>query len=493
MTHLNLAAIDLGAESGRVMHAQFDGRALALTEAHRFPNIPVRVGRTLHWDVLRLFGEIKSGLRAAARSATAASPLRGIAADTWGVDFALLDASDALIGNPVHYRDARTDGMQARVFAQVPRDEIFQRTGIQFMQINTLYHLAAMAAHGDHAAAPALAQARAFLTIPDLLHFWLSGVKANEYTNASTTQCLDVHTRDWDRELLAKIGVPTAMFGQVIQPATLLGPLSGDIGAELGPIPVIAPASHDTGSAVLGAPLSGPGALYLSSGTWSLMGVEADAPVLSARAREVNVTNEGGAEGTIRLLKNIMGLWLLQECRRSWAAQGREYDYATIEAMARSAQCDAFVMASDDRFLAPPDMPEAIRAACLESGQAPPASDAELARCVLNSLALEYRWVADRLGELTGRALDTIHIIGGGSQNALLNQLTADATGRAVIAGPVEATTAGNAVAQLKALGEIASFAEGRNIVRHSFGVRVFEPLPNPALARQFERFLARR
>ena len=497
---LNLAAVDLGAESGRVMLAQFDGHSLSLHEANRFPNTPVRVGDTLHWDILRLFGDIKQGIRAAGQQVDGA--LAGVGVDTWAIDFGLLDAEDQLIGNPVHYRDARTNGMMEAAFARVPREEIFKRTGIQFMQINTLYQLVALAQRG----APALDTARTFLTVPDLINFWLCGRKANEYTNATTTQALDARSKDWARGMLATLGIPTGMFAEVVQPATQLGVLGDGLAEELGlaRIPVLVPATHDTGSAVAAVPTTSRDAIYISSGTWSLMGIETSEAIIDERTQALNFTNEGGIGGTYRLLKNIMGLWLLQECRRAWADQGREYSYAQLEVMARAtetdrgAKLDTIVLPSDPRFLAPNspsvgDMPARIVAFCRETNQPLPSSDAEVARCVLNSLALEYRWVAERLAELSGLALPVIHIIGGGSQNALLNQLTADATGRTVIAGPVEATAIGNVLAQLLALGEISSLNEGREMVGRAFNVQRIEPNRSGRWDEAYGRYLALR
>jgi sugar (pentulose or hexulose) kinase len=389
--------------------------------------------------------------------------LSSVGVDTWGVDFGLLDASDQLIGNPVHYRDARTNGMLDWVFERAPREKVYARTGIQFNQINTLFQLAAMVKQRS----PALEIGKIFLTIPDLFHFWLCGAKTNEYTNATTTQCLDARTREWARDLLDDVGIPSQIFCDVVPPATKLGMMRATVAEEIGiaPIPIIAPATHDTGSAVAAAPIS-PDAIYISSGTWSLMGVESDAPIINDKAYAYNVTNEGGVNGTIRVLKNIMGLWLLQECRRVWAGQGRVHDYSQLEAIARESKTSAIVDVNNARFFSQGDMPARIREFCVETNQPPPEDDAEIARCVLNSLANEYRIVAEQLDDLAGKRHDAIHIIGGGSQNNLLNKLTSKATGRQVFAGPVEATALGNAIAQLVALGELASFDEGRRLRR---------------------------
>lgn len=484
---LNVAAVDLGAESGRVMLGRFDGARLSLEDAHRFPNVPVRVGDTLYWDVLRLWGEIKHGLAAASRQAGGA--LSSVGVDTWGVDFGLLGRDDQLLGNPVHYRDSRTAGMIERACQRVGRAAIFERTGIQFQPFNTLYQLLALVEHGS----TQLEAASRLLTMPDLLHFWLSGVQANEFTNATTTQCYDPRTGDWAWDLLEQLGLPGQLFGAVVPPGTVLGPLRSGLATELGlsGLRVIAPASHDTGSAVAGAPLSGDDAIYLSSGTWSLMGVELAQPVVSERALAYNFTNEGGVGGTYRLLKNIMGLWLLQECRRAWASQGDEHAHTELTALAERAPAfGPLVNASNARWLAPDDMPARMAAYCRETGQVVPSSKGAFVRCILESLALEYRWVAERLEELTGRSLGTIHVIGGGARNPLLNQLTADATGRPVAAGPVEATALGNVLVQAIAAGHLASLAEGRELVRRSFPVEAYAPRPSVQWQAAYERYL---
>lgn len=484
---LNFAAVDLGAESGRVMLGRFDGEHLTLEEAHRFPNMPVRAGETLYWDVLRLWGEIQQGLAACARLTHGSVASVGV--DTWGVDFGLLGRDDQLVGNPVHYRDGRTAGMLERACALMGRERIFEQTGIQFQPFNTLYQLLALKTQGS----PQLEIAERLLTMPDLLHFWLSGVQANEFTNATTTQCYDPSAGDWAWALLEQLDLPTRLFGAIVPPGTVLGSLRPALASEFGlsGTRVIAPASHDTGSAVAGAPLSGEQAIYLSSGTWSLMGVELAQPVINERALLHNFTNEGGVGGTFRLLKNIMGLWLLQECRRAWASQGDEHPYAELITLAEQAPAfGPLVDASDARWLAPGDMPARIAAYCRETGQAIPESKGAVVRCILESLALEYRWVAERLEELTGRALSTIHVIGGGARNSLLNQFTADATSRQVVAGPVEATALGNVLVQAIAGGQIGSLADGRHLVRRSFSVETYEVRPSDLWDAAYHRYL---
>lgn len=493
MATVNFAAIDLGAESGRVMLARFDGAALTLEEAHRFPNVPVRAEGTLYWDVLRLWGDIQQGL--AAGSQQAAGPIASLGVDTWGVDFGLLGRDGQLLGNPVHYRDWRTQGMMDEAFRRMPRAEIFAQTGIQFMPINTLYQLLALVVSES----PALAAASRLLTIPDLLNFWLCGEKANEFTNATTTQCLDPRARDWSWSLIERMGIPRRIFGPIIQPGAELGPLRPKLAAELGlgqaqeiaPTQVIAPATHDTGSAVAAVPFQSQDAIFLSSGTWSLMGVELLAPVINEQSLAYNFTNEGGVGGTFRLLKNIMGLWLVQECRRAWASQGQSYSYVELTHRAEQAPAlTALLAASDERWLAPGNMLARIRAFCRESGQPIPETVGAVVRCALESLALEYRRVAERLDELTNKHLRTIHIIGGGAQNALLNQFTADATGRIVVAGPIEATALGNVLVQAMAGGHLASLAEGRALIGSSFLVQTYAPVAPSAWEDAYQRYL---
>jgi rhamnulokinase len=484
MKTLNLAAVDLGASSGRVMRARFDGRRLSLEEAHRFPNGPVRVLDSLHWDVLRLFAEIKHGLALCARPAG----LDGIGLDTWGLDFGLLDRDDRLIGNPFHYRDPRTDGVPARAFKLVPREVIFEHTGIQFMQINTLYQLLAM----TQAGAAALDAAHSLLLIPDLFNFWLSGHKAVEFTNVTTTQMYDQRAGDWAWPLLRRLNLPTHILPPVAPPATLLGPLLPAVAEEIGiagGVPVIAPACHDTAAAVAAVPAASGRYAYISSGTWSLVGVELDRPVITPQSLAGNFTNEGGVAGTVRLLKNVSGLWLLQECRRVWAERGDAPTYTGLLTAAQAAEPFAALVDPDDpSFLHPADMPAAIGEYCVRAGQPAPRTPAAVARCIFESLALKYRWVIEKLEGLLDHRLETIHIVGGGAQNTLLCQLTADATGRPVIAGPVEAAALGNALVQAMALGELASLAEARRLIRESFELQRYEPRPEAGWDEAYEK-----
>jgi rhamnulokinase len=466
-------AVDLGAESGRVVVGHLDENGLQLEEVHRFRNGPVRVMGSLYWDILRLWSEIKLGLSQAAQAY--GESLSSIGLDAWGVDYGLLAADDTLLGNPTHYRDARTDGMMEQAFKIIPREQIYERTGIQFMQLNSLFQLLAMVQTDS----PALRAARTLLHIPDLLHFWLSGRKANEFSIATTSQCYDPRLGDWARDMLETLGIPSAIFGPIVPPGTLLDTLRQAVVQETGcpAIPVITPGSHDTASAVAAVPAQSDDYLYLSSGTWSLMGVEIPEPIINQGTLEANLTNEGGVNHTFRLLKNIMGLWLVQECRREWSRQGDRLDYDTLTQMAAEAPAFGPLLdPGDSRFLAPGDMPVRIQAYCQETGHPVPESRGEILRCALESVALEYRRVADTLSQLVGTPLDTVHIVGGGSQNRLLNQFTADATGRHVITGPVEATAIGNLLVQAMALGHINSLREGRDIVRRSCEMQAYEP-----------------
>jgi rhamnulokinase len=483
-------AFDLGAESGRAMSVSFAAGRLELTEVHRFPNVPVRLPlapaapaaptEALVWDVLELWREIKTGIRAALASG---GPPASIGIDTWGVDYALLGADGALLGAPYNHRDPRTAGMMEEAFRRVPREEIFDRTGIQFMPINTLYQLLASTLHRS----TALAAASHFLTVPDLFAFWLSGRIAGEMTNATTTQCYDPRAGTWATGLLDRLGVRSDLFPEIVPPGTVLGPLRPGVAREVGApagTPVVAVASHDTGSAVAAVPVD-PGALgadetfaYISSGTWSLVGAEVAAPVITPLALEYNFTNEGGVGG-FRLLKNVMGLWLVQECRRTWSERGAVHSYEALTARAAGAEPFGAVVDPDDPdFLPPGDMPRRLAAFCARSGQPPLDADdvGRVTRCCFESLALKYRWVIERLERLTGRRVAVVHIVGGGAQNALLNQLTADACARPVVAGPGEATAAGNALVQAIAGGEIESLPAGRDLVRRSVSLTRYEP-----------------
>jgi rhamnulokinase len=481
-----MVSIDLGAQSGRVALGRFDGAALSVDELHRFPNVPVRVSGTLHWDVLRLHDGILEGLRAAGRAA--GGHVDSVGVDTWGLDFGLLDRAGRLVQNPVHHRDRRLDGSMESAFAQVPARELYERTGIQLMQINSVYQLRAMVDAGD----PALEAAETLLMMPDLFHYWLSGVRASEWTEATTSQCFDPRAGGWALDLVERLGIPPRLFAEVVPPGTVLGELQDDVAEEtrLHGALVVAPASHDTASAVAAVPFRQAGSAYVSSGTWSLVGVEVVAPVIDERTFDANLTNEGGAGGTFRLLKNVIGLWLLHECRRTWAHDSQAFEYAELVALAEAAPARrAFVDPNDPVFLPPGDMPRRIREACARSGQEPPQEPGEVVRCVLESLALKYRQTIELLGAATGEAPPEIHIVGGGALNRPLCQWTADATGLPVLAGPAEATQIGNLALQAMALGELGSLAEAREVVCRSFAPEVYEPGERAAWDEAYGRF----
>jgi rhamnulokinase len=450
-------AVDLGAESGRAVLGRFEGERMTLEEVHRFPNRPVRLPDGLHWDVLRIIGEIKEGLAKAARSP---ERIESLGVDAWGVDFALLDRDGSLISNPYHYRDPRTEGMDERAFDRMPKEEIYGVTGIQFLPINTLYQLLAMEG------SPLLGTAQTLLLIPDLIGYWLTGEKACEFTIASTTQLCDARSGGWAHDLMEKMGFPTHIFGDIIPPGTELGPLLPEVAEEIGVkegFRVTAVASHDTASAVVAVPAESENFAYISSGTWSLVGVELPEPAVEPEGMHANFTNEGGFGGTTRFLKNVMGLWIMQECRRSWAREGRDYSYEELTHLAQAAPAAGSLLDPDHpTFLPPGDMPGRIRRFCRETGQSPPEEPGEVVRCVLESLALKYRWVLERAEEITGRRAEVVHVVGGGVRNTLLCQLTADATRRPVRAGPVEATALGNLMVQAYTRGYLDSLEEIR-------------------------------
>jgi rhamnulokinase len=481
-----LLAFDLGAESGRGVLGLLDGRQLRLEVVHRFPNGPVRTLDALHWDVLRLYAEMLEALRLCAARYGGVDAL-GV--DTWGVDFALLGRGGTLLGNPRHYRDPHTEGVMEAAFARVSRLDVFRQTGIQFMRFNTLFQLLAL----QRDRSPLLDAAETLLLMPDLFHYFFTGIKVNEYTDASTTQLLDPAARGWAYGLVQAFGLPGKILGTLVSPGTVLGPLRAAVAAETGlnPAPVVAPASHDTGSAIAAVPAApGTSWAYISSGTWSLMGVELGAPLVNEAALAANFTNEGGVGGTVRFLKNIMGLWLVQECRRAWERAGTSYRYDDLSRLAAAAPPFASLVDPDDAsFILPPSMPAALAAFCRRTGQPAPQEPGAVVRCALESLALRYRWVLERLEELTGGRVEVIHVVGGGSQNALLNQLTADACDRPVLAGPVEATATGNVLVQAIGLGVLGSLADAREVVRRSFQVRTYTPRDPGAWDAPYERF----
>ena len=471
---VTVAAVDLGASGGRVMAGRVGPGVLGLREAHRFPNLPVSAGGTLHWDILGLYREVLDGLRAAADGCELASA--GI--DSWGVDYGLIDSGGALLGNPVHYRDRRTEGAVGRVLARIPAEELYAVTGIQQLAINTIFQLTA----ADGTAA--LRAAATLLLIPDLLGYWLTGSAGAEITNASTTQLLDVREQTWALPLIDRAGLPRGIFPPLRRPGEVVGELLPDVaaGARLpAGLPVIAVGSHDTASAVAGVPAQGENFAYISCGTWSLVGMELDRPVLTEASRAANFSNETGVDGTVRYLRNVAGLWLLQESLRTWAADDMADLDDLLAAAARLPALRWVIDADDPALVAPGDMPARIAAACVAAGQDPPGSRAETVRCILDSLALAHRRALVDAQELSGRHTDTVHLVGGGARNELLCQLTADACGLPVVAGPVEASAVGNILVQARALGVAPGDLPGlRALVRASSRLRHFQPGGSP-------------
>ncbi|MFD3924719.1 rhamnulokinase family protein [Streptomyces sp. NPDC058614] len=477
----SFAAVDLGASSGRVMVGRVGPDSLDLTEAHRFRNRPVRVPEGLRWDILALYAGVLDGLRAAGR-------VDSVGIDSWAVDYGLLDADGALLGNPVHYRDARTEGVAEKVWASVPAPDLYAATGLQYAPFNTLYQLAAARSSAQ------LASAERLLLIPDLLAYWLTGEAGTELTNASTTQLIDPRTRDWSYDLAAKLGIDLRLFAPLRSPGDPAGFLRPEVLEETGltgPVPVTAVGSHDTASAVAAVPATGEHFAYICTGTWSLAGLELDAPVLTEASRAANFTNELGLDGTVRYLRNIMGLWLLQECLREW---GEPDLTALLREAAEVTPLRSLVDAGDAAFLAPGRMPSRIADACRESGQAVPGSPAEVTRCILDSLALAHRRAVTEAQALADHPVDVVHIVGGGARNALLCQLTADACGLPVVAGPAEAAALGNVLVQARAHGLVGDRTSMRRLLARTQPLRRYEPMGDAGIWRAAEdRLLSRR
>jgi rhamnulokinase len=479
---MNYLACDLGAESGRLMLGSLTEQKLVLEELHRFANVPVKAAGALHWDIAKLFEELKAGLRKAGARAV---PVAGISTDSWGVDYLLFDENGLVLSPTFHYRDPRTKRGVENAFAKVSWETIFAETGIQFMVLNTIYQLAAEDRQR-------LEQGRLILGIGDGFNHFLSGKAVIEESMASTFQLYNPRTKSWSDALIGALGLPRNLFPEIVPSGTRLGPLRNELAAATGlhDVQVIASCSHDTGAAVAAVPAKGENWAYLSSGTWSLMGVELPEPIINDTARELNFTNEIGFGGSIRLLKNIIGLWIVQECRRDWARNGCEYDYTSLAGMAGNAKpFVSLINPADQRFLGPDDMPAKIAAFCSETGQQAPLDPGAAVRCVLESLALLYRRTLLQIEQLTGRQIERLHIVGGGSQNDLLNQFTANATRIPVVAGPVEATAAGNILIQAIALGQLPSLEAARQVVHASFPVKTVEPLDTAAWAEAYERF----
>jgi len=475
-------AFDFGAQSGRAVLAHLQSGILTTEEVHRFANEPVEFGGTLHWDVPRLWFEVRNAL-----SGLGEVELAGIGVDAWGVDYALLGERGELLQNPYHYRDRRTEGIMDEVLGRVTKKEIYEATGIQFMPINTLYQLFAARRQTPNL----LEAAKYLLTIPDLFNYWLTGNAVCEFTNATTTQMVDPLKRAWAVGLMQRLELPAHLPAPIVEPGSIIGTLLPDIARHscLAGTTVIAPACHDTGSAVA-AISARDGTAFLSSGTWSLLGTELDSPVITPEALRLNFTNEGGVNGTTRLLKNVMGLWMLQGCRQSWTAQGHRHDYRElIELAVREISFRHLIDPDDDSFLRPPDMLMAIDNFCTRTHQPVPKDPGAYVRAVLESLAFKYRIVLRNLEHVSGKRIEQIRIIGGGSKNRLLNQLTANATGRKVLAGPAEATALENVAIQILATGGASSLQEVRAIVDRSFPTEIFEPLETDKWDQHAERF----
>ncbi|MFQ5805766.1 MAG: rhamnulokinase family protein [Phycisphaerae bacterium] len=481
----NYLAFDLGASSGRAVLGAFDGEHLSLEEIHRFPNRPVALQDKLYWNAFGLFEEIKAAI---ARCTQREIRLDAIGIDTWGVDFALLARGGELLDMPRHYRDRRTRGVMERTFGRVPRARIYERTGIQLMPLNTLYQLLAVA----EGPARLLSLADRLLFMPDLFAYWLTGEPRSERTIASTSQMLDPRTGEWDLELLEALGLPAKILPAVEKTGTIGATLLREVADGVGQasVPLIYTACHDTAAAVAAVPAGGENWAYISSGTWSLVGMELASPLISPETLRANFTNEAGVAGTTRFLRNVAGLWLVQECRRMWASQGHVYSHAELTRMAAAAPPLRSLVDPDlVGFGGPGDVPSRICALCQESGQPPPDSPGAVIRCVLESLALKYRYVVEMLQRLTGRAIEVIHVVGGGVKNELLNRFAANATGIPVIAGPVEATAAGNAMVQAMAQGRVSSVGQLRQVIAASSETRRHEPEDVEAWTEAYGRF----
>lgn len=485
--HLKMIAVDLGASSGRVILGKFNGNSLCIEETNRFSNVPVDVKGISYWNILGLYQEIKHGVRSAGNAGN--SDIASIGIDTWGNDFGLLDSKGNLLGNPVHYRDNRTLGMMEKVFEIIPRESVFKQTGIQFMRLNGLYQLFSMVYNRQ----PVMDIADKLLLIPDLLVYFLTGMAVSEFTDATTTQMYNPTASDWAKDMLSKLGIPLKIFTDIVRPGTVIGRLTDENAKEFGfnNTLVTAVAEHDTGSAVVAVPTENEDFVYISSGTWSLMGVELKSPIINDKTYKYNFTNEGGAFGTYRLLKNVMGLWIVQECKRYWDNIGEEYTFAQLEEMAwNSEQFKCLIDPDDDIFINPGNMPSNIVKFCKETGQKPPITKGEFVRCIMESLALKYRYVLERIEEITGKMYSTIHVVGGGVKDKMLCSFTAYSTARKVIAGPVEATAIGNIVIQAMALKEIGSLKEARKIIKSSFPAKEYLLENSEDWNEAYERFL---
>ncbi len=486
MAGKRILAFDFGASSGRAILATYDGEKIKMEEVHRFSNDPVTVCGTFYWDVLRLFFEIKQGITKAVHQ----GGFDAIGIDTWGVDFGLLDKKGRLLNNPVHYRDTRTVGMMEKVFQTVPQKELYDETGIQMARLNTIFQLYSLVQNEPET----LALADTMLLMPDLFAYLLTGVKRAEYTEVSTTQMLNPKTGDWHYELLEKLGIPTRILPKIIDAGETYGLLSDEICEELGcpKVPVIAVATHDTGSAVASVPSQKDDFIYISCGTWSLFGTELSAPVINDTTSRFNLTNESGFGRTTRMLKNIMGLWLIQESRRQWIREGFDVSYADLEREALEAEpFRCFINPDDPSFELPGNQPRRVQEYCERTGQTIPQTRGEIMRCIYESLAMKYRATFQQIREVTGKSYETIHMIGGGTKDRLLCQMTADACNTPVIAGPIEATAMGNIAVQLIALGEFSGLKEARAVIANSELPKSYTPSDTAAYDAAYARFQA--
>ncbi len=465
-------AFDFGASSGRAMLFTFDGKELSIEEMHRFSNDPVMVGKSFYWDVLRLFHEIKAGILKTINAGH--KDILSVGIDTWGVDFGLFDEKGNMLGNPHHYRDSRTDGMIEQADRELGKQYIFDRTGIEFNFFNSLFQLMAMRED------PVMVSAKHLLFMPDIFNYFLTGEMKNEYTEASTSQLLNAHQKAWDGELMEKAKIPSDLFEEIVKPGTVVGYLTDALCEELGcpKIPVIAVGSHDTASAIASVPVTEeyPYA-FISTGTWALMGTELDQPAISDASYRYNFTNEGGVCDKILFMKNIMGLWIVQECKRQWEREGKSFSFNDLEQAARAAAPHRSFIDPDDPSFAPPgNMPKRIRDFCEKTGQPIPQSEGEIIRCAMESLALKCRMVVDALEDVQARSLEAVHMLGGGIKDTMFCEFVACATRKLVWAGPVEATSTGNALLQFMALGKVANLTEARRVVKASFPVKTYEP-----------------
>ena len=484
-TH-HFLGFDIGASSGRTVLGTLQDQKISIKELHRFPNGMVNISGSLRWNIVDLYENVKKGMQVCASEIT--TKPESVAVDTWGVDYGLFAADGNLLGLPYGYRDARTDGTMEQFFKIIARDRVYELTGIQFMQLNTIFQLYSMVLAGS----PLLNIAADLLFMPDMINYFLTGIKKTEFTFATTSQLYNPRKQDWDDELFAALGISKSIMQEIVPPGTVLADLSQIVADETGleQIPVVATASHDTGSAVAAVPAEGKDWAYISSGTWSLVGIETNEPIINQKSLEYNFTNEGGVGGTFRFLKNCMGLWPIQQCRQNWA-RDQEISFDELTKMAAAARPFVAVIDPDHAgFLNPPDMPAAIQQYCRDTGQAVPGNQGEMTRCVLEGLALKYRYIFDQLKQVYTRPINRIHIIGGGTKNKLLNQFTADATGIPVVAGPVEATAIGNILVQAMGSGIVESPAEIRSIIANSFRLEKYEPRETEKWDAAYDRLL---